>query len=80
MFTTAATTQPGGFLNGKLGHEIGHTLNVSHPPGCEAPLGDCDSASIMWLGYTVYPATCFGSRDVATLKGSRFMNVQRFGR
>ena len=71
---------PLGFWIGKLGHEIGHTLDVSHPPGCEAPLGACDSGSIMWLGYTSYAATYLGSRDLGTMEASRFINMQRLGR
>ena len=69
---------PLGFWIGKLGHEIGHALDLLHPRGCEAGLGTCDSGSIMWLGYTSYPAAFLGSRDLGTLMASRFINVQRF--
>ena len=71
---------PLGFWIGKLGHEIGHALDLLHPRGCEAGLGICDSGSIMWLGYTSYAATYLGSRDLGTMEASRFINMQRLGR
>ena len=31
-----------------LGHELGHTLGLPHPPGCEEDLPTCDRRALMW--------------------------------
>ena len=45
---------------GGLGHELAHTWNVPHPPGCDQ--GSCSGGSfaansLMWLGFYDYPGT-----------------------
>lgn len=45
---------------GGLGHEIGHALNLPHPPGCDS--GSCAGGgfaynSLMYIGYAYYPST-----------------------
>jgi hypothetical protein len=65
---------------GGLAHEVGHTFNLPHPPGCETAQPGCDSVALMWLGYLSYPATYFSSTQRASLLLHRFINVQRFGR
>jgi len=47
---------------GGLGHELGHTFGLPHPPGCDPPNNNCfggDLArnSLMWTGYANYPNT-----------------------
>ena len=45
---------------GGLAHELGHALELPHPPGCDEGLASCDHYSLMHLGYTVlpHPRTC----------------------
>ncbi|WP_373991326.1 DUF4214 domain-containing protein [Duganella sp. BuS-21] len=57
-------------------HEIGHTLGVPHPAGCDGGLPTCDSYaanSIMWTGYTIYPDTYFVPEAKTILLNSRFI-------
>ncbi len=45
---------------GGAGHEIGHSLGLPHPPGCDSGATICDThaqRSLMWAGYANYPAT-----------------------
>lgn len=65
---------------GGLAHEVGHTFNIPHPPGCEAGLPACDAAALMWQGYVAYPATYFSATERVRLLAHRFINLQRFGR
>ena len=65
---------------GGLAHEVGHTFNIPHPPGCEAGLPGCDAAALMWQGYIAYPATYFSAIERTRLLAHRFINLQRFGR
>lgn len=60
---------------GGLGHELGHTLGLPHPPGCDdqQPV-PCDSKSLMYLGYISYPNTYFSEQEKATLTSSGFMD------
>ena len=50
----------GGVIGG-LGHELGHTLGLPHPPGCDpwdpATCDDLEFRSLMHLGFTSYPDT-----------------------
>jgi hypothetical protein len=47
---------------GGLGHELGHTLGLPHPDGCDN--GNCAEGSLafnslMYVGYAIYPNTYF---------------------
>lgn len=57
---------------GGLGHEMGHTFGLPHPPGCDQGLVTCDSAALMWLGYASWPNTYLRLDDKATLRASPF--------
>jgi len=64
---------------GGAGHELAHTFNVPHPPGCGGPgpnsgcTGGAFAAnSIMWVGYAFYPNTYFLPEDGQTLLNSGF--------
>jgi hypothetical protein len=59
---------------GGLGHELGHTFGVPHPPGCDAGQLSCDTGSIMWTGFYSYPATYFSTTEKATLLASPFIS------
>lgn len=58
---------------GGLGHEMGHTFGIPHPPGCDAGLATCDANSIMWVGYAAYPSTYFSETERAALLQSPFI-------
>jgi hypothetical protein len=70
---------------GGLAHELAHSLDVPHPPGCE----DSDSATpcpdtLMYWGYLAYPDTGLLESEKAILRSSTFFDVQvlrqtRFG-
>lgn len=66
-------------LRVKLGgaaHEIGHSLGLPHPPGCDQNLPACDTnarMSIMYSGYGNYPDTYFLPDDKTILLNSRFI-------
>ena len=65
---------------GGLGHEVGHTLGLPHPPGCEASAATCDAQSLMWQGVYSYPVAHFSATERSSLLLHRFINLQRFGR
>ena len=44
-----------GSVYGGLAHELGHTLALIHPPGCDAGLATCDSPALMAYGWDSYP-------------------------
>jgi hypothetical protein len=48
---------PVGRYIGGLGHELGHTFGLPHPPGCDDGLPTCDENALMWAGYVSYPDT-----------------------
>lgn len=58
---------------GGLGHEVGHALNLPHPPGCEDGSAGaiCDQA-LMYLGYRTYPAAVLLPAERETLRTSGF--------
>lgn len=63
---------------GGLGHELGHTFDLPHPPGCDA--GRCAGGShaansLMWTGYALYPNTYLLDENKAQLLSTSFFNV-----
>ncbi|WP_171025670.1 T9SS type A sorting domain-containing protein [Hymenobacter jeollabukensis] len=61
---------------GGLGHELGHSFGLPHPPGCDQGLPTCDYNDIMWVGYAAYPATYLNTAELATLNQSPFFKAQ----
>jgi|GEM_PF-3391385 len=66
---------------GGFGHELAHTFNVPHPPGCGggSPNYGCTGGalaanSIMWVGYASYPNTYFLEDDKRILLNSGFFS------
>jgi hypothetical protein len=64
---------------GGAGHELAHTFNVPHPPGCggSGPNYGCNGGafaanSLMWVGYAFYPNTYFLPEDKQMLLDSGF--------
>jgi len=60
---------------GGLAHELGHSLGLAHPPGCDEGLASCDYASLMHLGYVTYPATYLRDDEEAILRASPFIKA-----
>lgn len=63
---------------GGLGHELGHTFNLPHPPGCDT--GHCAggsqaASSLMWTGYALYPSTYLLDENKTQLLTTNFFNV-----
>lgn len=64
---------------GGLGHELGHTFDLPHPPGCGGS-GGCAGGtlarnSLMWTGYALYPNTYLLGEDKTQLLATNFFNV-----
>ncbi|HSK70319.1 MAG TPA: BACON domain-containing carbohydrate-binding protein, partial [Pyrinomonadaceae bacterium] len=64
---------------GGLGHELGHSFNLPHPPGCggSGPNYGCAGGafaanSLMWVGYAFYPNTYFLPEDKTALLNTGF--------
>jgi FG-GAP-like repeat len=64
---------------GGLGHELGHTFGLPHPPGCggSGPNYGCTggqtaATSLMWVGYALYPNTHLLPSDKITCINSGF--------
>ena len=63
---------------GGLGHELGHTFDLPHPPGCDAGRcagGSHASNSLMWTGYALYPNTYLLDDNKTQLLATSFFNV-----
>ena len=58
---------------GGLGHEIGHTFGLPHPPGCDEGLPTCDFEALMHNGYQAYPDTYLRPDEKAILRSSPFI-------
>ena len=58
---------------GGLGHELGHALNLPHPPGCGEEGSSCPTKALMWLGYISYPDAFLTGDDKADLVTSPFL-------
>lgn len=61
---------------GGLGHELGHALNLPHPPECDSgtlPQSDAKCQSLMYLGYLIYPNTVLLPEDKVKLNQGGFM-------
>ena len=59
-------------------HELGHSWNLPHPPGCGGA-GGCTGGptaanSLMWLGYALYPNTYLLASDKVTLLNTGFFS------
>ena len=62
---------------GGLGHELGHTFNLPHPPGCDQ--GSCPAFSynsLMYVGYAYYPNTYLLDENKTQLLNTGFFSVQ----
>ena len=62
-----------GRWRGGTAHELGHTLLLPHPPGCEETLPTCDRGALMWDGYGDYPDTYLRDDEKAILRRSPFI-------
>lgn len=58
---------------GGTGHELGHALGLTHPPGCDRGLPSCDQNALMWTGYARYPNTYLREDDKRILSASPFV-------
>jgi hypothetical protein len=61
---------------GGLGHELGHTFGLPHPPGCDQ--GTCSNfafSSLMYLGYIPYPDTYLLQEDKTQLLATGFFSI-----
>ena len=67
---------PGRWIGG-LGHELGHTLRLPHPPGCDpwdpVTCDDMEALSLMHDGYAPYPDTYLLPDDKEILIRSSFI-------
>lgn len=63
---------------GGMGHELGHTLGLPHPPQCEDgdPATVCPDQALMWIGYTTYPDAFFTANDLSTLNSSPLIQTE----
>ena len=60
---------------GGLGHELGHTFGLPHPPGCDEGLATCDYGALMAYGWAAggYPDTYLRPDEKAILRSSPFI-------
>ncbi|RYZ01853.1 MAG: hypothetical protein EOO73_34070 [Myxococcales bacterium] len=62
---------------GGMGHELGHTIGLPHPTGCEPThTTSCPDNALMWWGYISYPAATFTSPDLTTLNASPYIATE----
>ena len=66
---------PGAAIGGP-GHELGHTLGLPHPPGCDAGLPTCDNDALMGSGNYSYPETYLRADNKEVLIRSPFIGVE----
>lgn len=64
---------------GGAGHEVGHSFDLPHPPGCDPPTNNCQGGqtavnSLMWFGFIAYPNTYFLPTDKTTLLNTGFFS------
>ena len=71
-------TETLGHFIGVIGHELGHTFALGHPPGCDQARFDiCDSKlaeSLMGFAYDKYPSTYLRTADKEIVMRSHFIN------
>ena len=58
---------------GGLAHELGHALELAHPPGCDEELPTCDHQALMANGFESYPGTYLRDDEKAILGRSPFI-------
>jgi len=61
---------------GGFGHELGHAMDLPHPPGCDAGSAACDSGALMWLGFRSYPDAHVRADEMLTLQSGGFLANQ----
>lgn len=61
---------------GGLGHELGHTFDLPHPPTCEDnnPATSCPGSTLMYFGYASFPNTYLLDSDKSKLLASPFFS------
>lgn len=57
---------------GGLGHEMGHSFGLPHPPGCDQGQPTCDYDALMWAGYASYPDTYLRPDEITPLLKSPY--------
>ena len=65
---------PYGRWEGGLAHELGHTLSLVHPPGCDEGAANCDRRAMIASGWSHYPDTYLRFDDKETLLRSPFID------
>ena len=68
---------PYGRWEGGLAHELGHTLHLVHPPGCDEGRPGCDHRALIAGGWFDYPDTYLRFDDKEALLRSRFIDGPR---
>ena len=62
--------------NGGFGHELGHTMGLPHPPGCDEELPECDLRALMGSGNEFYPETYLRADNKEVLIRSPFIGTE----
>jgi len=60
---------------GGVAHEIGHTLGLSHLPGCDEGLPECDFDAVMAHGFDIYPRGYLRPDEKAPVMRSPFIDA-----
>ncbi|MDE0081653.1 MAG: hypothetical protein OXT72_03270 [Gammaproteobacteria bacterium] len=68
-----SSAQPLGRWHGGLAHELTHTFNIPHPPGCNERLPICPRSALMDAGYVRYPDTYLLDYEKEILLASPFI-------